>query len=242
VKVATWNVNGIRARGAQVSEWLAAEQPDVVCLQEIKASPEQVPEALSGHGDYFAHWHGGPRGYSGVALLLARRSFPRAPRFSHPPYDLEHRSVVAELGQLVIASLYVPNGGKDYRAKTDFLAGLAAWTGELAAAGKQVILAGDLNVARLEIDAHPSQRRPVIGQLPEERAFFASILDHGLVDVGRHVAPDDEGLFTWWAPWRNMKQKNIGWRIDYILASRALLEGGVSCTVSRDIGTSDTPR
>jgi exodeoxyribonuclease-3 len=237
VKLATWNVNGIRAREAQVLDWLASERPDVVCLQEIKASPDQVPAALCGHGEYLCHWHG-HKGYSGVALLLARRAFA-APRFTHPPFDVEHRSVVAEVDDLVMASLYVPNGGKDFGAKLRFFERLVDWAGELHAAGKRVILAGDLNIAHLEIDAHPRERKPVIGQLPEERALFDRLLGHGLVDVARHLAPDDAELYTWWAPWRDMRAKNIGWRIDYVLASRALVDGGVACRVARGVGTSD---
>jgi exodeoxyribonuclease-3 len=238
MKIATWNVNGIRARAPQVLGWLAAERPEVVCLQEIKASPEQVPAELGGHGDYWAHWHG-HKGYSGVALLLARRAFA-APRFVHPPFDVEHRAVVAEIDDLVIASLYVPNGGKDFAAKLAFLEALVTWTGQLTAAGRRVILAGDLNVAHLVIDTHPRERRPVIGQLPEERALFSRLLDQGLVDVARHVAPDDDTIFTWWAPWRQMKDKNIGWRIDFVLASHALVDGGgVTCRVAREVGTSD---
>jgi exodeoxyribonuclease-3 len=237
MKIATWNVNGIRARSAQVLDWLDAERPDVVCLQEIKASPEQVPEALAAHPRYWSHWHGF-KGYSGVALLLDRARWPEAPRIVHPPFDVEHRAVIAELDDLTIASLYVPNGGKDYAAKLAFVDALDAWVAGQAAAGRALVLCGDVNIARLEIDAHPRERKPVVGQLPEERDRFERLLGHGLVDLGRHVDPDNEGLFTWWAPWRNMRQRNIGWRIDYVLASRGLVEGA-ACRVAADVGTSD---
>src|SRR5687767_3851230 len=97
VKVATWNVNGIRARSAELTRWLSAEQPDVVCLQEIKASPDQVPDALFYSGSYWCHWHG-HKGYSGVALLLRRERFPETPAWTHPPFDLENRIVTASVG------------------------------------------------------------------------------------------------------------------------------------------------
>ena len=112
LKIATWNVNGIRARGDQFEQWVAAAQPDVVCLQEIKAKIEQVPAAICNLGGYWCYWHG-HGGYSGVALHLRRDTFTEEPAFSHPAFDHETRIVQAEAGDTVFASVYVPNGGKD---------------------------------------------------------------------------------------------------------------------------------
>jgi exodeoxyribonuclease-3 len=238
-KIATWNVNGIRAREAQVCQWLADEAPDVVCLQEIKASPDQVPITLCGDQRYWMYWHG-HKGYSGVALLLRKDRFATSPRFEHPPFDLEHRIVVSSFEDLVFASVYVPNGGKDFAAKMTFLTEMEAWAAGLAENGRRLVLSGDLNIARTDLDVHPRERKLVTGQLPEERALFESMLTRGrLVDVGRAVAPDDDGLFTWWAPWRNLRQRNIGWRLDYILASSSLFDVGVRCQAYREVGTSD---
>ena len=239
--VATWNVNGIRARSAQFLEWLERDRPDVVCLQEIKASPAQLAEELCELNGYWCYWHGAG-GYSGVSLHLRREVFQEAPRFEPPAFDLETRivtaSITATAGDLVLASIYVPNGGKDFAAKMDFLRALQRWAGEMTAAGKRLILCGDMNVTRSDLDLHPKERKPfVIGQRPEEREVFAGLLAHGLVDVGRALDPDNEGLFTWWAPWRNMRQRNIGWRIDYILASASLKP--VASRVLADVGTSD---
>ena len=135
MKVATWNVNGIRARSSQVVHWIDGEEPDVICLQEIKASLAQVPEPLASIAGYHACWHGSG-GYSGVALLLRAARFPDAPKFEHPSFDHEHRIVVAEVGSVVFGSIYIPNGGKDYTAKMVFLRGLDAWAGELERAGQ----------------------------------------------------------------------------------------------------------
>jgi exodeoxyribonuclease-3 len=97
-----------------------------------------------------------------------------------------------------------------------------------------------MNVARADIDVHPKERKPrAIGQLPEERAVIEHLLGHGLVDVGRALDPDNDGLFTWWAPWRNMRERNIGWRLDYVLASTALAARAASCVVQKEVGTSD---
>src|SRR5206468_4033171 len=170
MKIATWNVNGIRAREAQLCDWLERDRPDVVCLQEIKARPDQIP----------GRW------------------------------------------------------------KLAFLTGLAAWSEQLHEEGRELILCGDINVARADIDVHPKERKAdVIGQRPEERNLFQALLDSHLVDVTRALDPDNPGLFTWWPPWRNMRQRNIGWRIDYILASPAIAEGATRCAVLADIGTSD---
>ena len=129
MKVATWNVNGIRAREAQVRDWLASERPDAVCLQEIKAKPEQIPELLFESEGYWCYWHGAG-GYSGVALHLRRELCEARPIFGHPAFDHETRIVTAEIGDLTIASVYVPNGGKDYAAKLRFLEALERWARE----------------------------------------------------------------------------------------------------------------
>ncbi len=237
MKIATWNVNGIRAREAQLCDWVERDRPDVLCLQEIKARPDQVPERCR-LAEYHAFWHGAG-GYSGVSLHL-RRELLEAPEFAHPEFDMETRVVHAALGDLVIASVYVPNGGKDYEAKLRFLRALVDWTRALHAEGRNVIVCGDLNVARADIDVHPRERKAgVIGQRDEERALFEALLGDFLIDVTRARHPDDAALFTWWPPWREMRKRNIGWRIDYILASRAIAERATECRVLADVGTSD---
>ncbi len=121
-----------------------------------------------------------------------------------------------------------------------FLEALDAWVRSVHASGRQLIVCGDLNVARADMDVHPKERKPkAIGQLPEERALFERLLDGGLIDVGRQVAPENDMLFTWWPPWRNMRERNIGWRIDYVLASPVLARSVVSCEVGTTVGTSD---
>jgi exodeoxyribonuclease-3 len=136
--------------------------------------------------------------------------------------------------------VYVPNGGKDFDAKMRFLQALETYVAEASRAGRLLILCGDLNVARTERDIHPKERKPnQIGARDEERAMIERIIAHGVVDVGRTLDPDNDNLFTWWAPWRNLKQRNIGWRIDYVLASTPLASRATSSVVQREIGTSD---
>jgi exodeoxyribonuclease-3 len=240
VKIATWNVNGIRARQQQVLDWINSDRPDVVCLQEIKATREQVPESLCEMAGYWCYWHG-ERAYSGVGLHIRRDLMPEQPQFVHPEFDQETRIVTAQMRDLLIASVYVPNGGKDFPAKMRFLEAMQRYAEECRAQGLNLVLCGDMNVTRTDQDVHPKERKPnIIGQRPEEREMLERILSSGgMVDVGRAQDPDNEGLFTWWPPWRNMRQRNIGWRLDYILASQPVAGRVKSCSVLTQIGTSD---
>jgi exodeoxyribonuclease-3 len=238
MKIATWNVNGFRAREKQVAEWLARDRPDVVCLQELKAERSQIVDLPELEG-YHRYWHG-LRAYSGVALHVRKGLLDAEPAFSHPDFDMESRIVQAQLGNLVLASVYVPNGGKDYEAKLQFLVRLADWAKQLAREGRALILCGDMNVTRSDLDLHPKEVKPgMIGQREEERDLFERLLGDRLIDVARTLAPDNPNLFTWWAPWRNMRQRNIGWRIDYILASPSIAARASSCAVLAEVGTSD---
>ena len=239
MKIATWNVNGIRARQAQLQEWLEREQPDVVCLQEIKASSDQLPVWLCEIEGYWCYWHGS-KGYSGVGLHVSKRFAPERPEFVHPSFDYENRIVLVRLERLTVVSVYVPNGGKDFPAKVRFLDALEQFVSDAQSDAQPIVICGDLNIARTERDVHPKERKPsVIGQLPEERAQLERIIAHGLVDVGRALDPENDEMFTWWAPWRNMRQRNIGWRLDYLLASESLYERVRGCIVQREFGTSD---
>jgi exodeoxyribonuclease-3 len=232
-------VNGVRARQAQLQEFVEREQPDVLCLQEIKASVDQLPGWMCELEGYWCYWHGA-KGYSGVGLHVRKATVPERPAYYHPAFDYENRIVAARLPGLTVTSVYVPNGGKDFDAKMRFLESLEAYAAEHESASEALVLCGDMNVALTDMDVHPKELKPgIIGQRPEERELMGRIIGHGLVDVHRKLEPDNADLFTWWAPWRNMRQRNIGWRLDLILASRAIADRTVSCAVQREVGTSD---
>lgn len=241
MRIATWNVNGIRARQGELLSWLAAERPDVVCLQEIKASIDQLPFDLRDIDGYTSYWHG-EKGYSGVGLLVAS-SHANGLTFSHPAFDFEQRVVratIPALNGLTVASVYVPNGGKDFEAKLRFLDALDMWALEASREPGPFVICGDLNVARTARDIHPKERKPnQIGARDNERALIERLLSRDLVDVGRALDPDNDNLFTWWAPWRNLKQRNIGWRIDYVMMSAPLAARARRAVVQREIGSSD---
>jgi exodeoxyribonuclease-3 len=146
---------------------------------------------------------------------------------------------MASIRGTTFVSVYVPNGGKDFNAKLQFLTALDGFAGALRAAGEALVLCGDFNVAHTPRDVHPKERGEFTGQLPVERALLDRILSQGLVDLGRAFAPDDDNLFTWWPPWRQMRQRNIGWRIDSIYAGDRLARKAASCVVRAQTGTSD---
>lgn len=242
MKIVTWNVNGARAREAQILDLIAQESPDVLCLQETKATAEDLPASLYGLmalPDYHARWHGSG-GYSGVALLLKRSAFA-SPRFAHPSFDMEFRVVEASVGNRTFVSMYAPNGNKDFGAKMQFFERLLEYVDAAAKEGRELVIAGDVNIARADIDVHKSQRKPgLIGQRSEERALLEAILDKGkLVDVARKLSPDDAALFSWWPYWRNARERNQGWRIDYALVSEPLASKAKSHTIRAEFGASD---
>ena len=164
--------------------------------------------------------------------------------FSSPSFDRETRMLEVGVGELVVSCAYVPNGQKSdtaYRDKLGFLQSMVAHVRGYRAAQRPLVLVGDLNVTREERDVHPRLRKDgQVGQRAEERRLFDRLMaEGGLVDAGRAAAPGDDGLFTWWPPWRDEKAKNRGWRLDYCLVSDELSASVVECTVERDVGSSD---
>ena len=229
MKVATWNVNGIRAREAQLCDWVERDRPDVVCLQEIKARPDQVPDRCK-LADYHAFWHGGG-GYSGVSLHI-RREVLETPEFSHPEFDMETRIVQVALGNVVLASVYVPNGGKDYDAKIRFLTALAAWTERLHDGGRDDPCGESARPA--DIDVHPKGARRASsasgGGWALEALLGANLVDaRELTPTIRHV---HGGRRAQHAPAQHRLADDTSSR------SRAIAERATSRVSSR-IGTSD---
>ncbi len=224
VRLISWNVNGIRAciRKGFLG-WLARDRADVVCLQEIKARPDQVPEALRDHPDYHIDWHPARRpGYSGVATLS--REKPRAVRttFGDSRFDDEGRVLVTGHPGFTLYNVYFPNGkqsGERLRYKLDFYDALLEHLDSRRAKGTRLVVCGDYNTAHREIDlAHPRANAKVSGFLPEERAWIDRLVAHGFVDTFRMSHPEPE-QYTWWSPLTRARERNVGWRIDYFFVS-----------------------
>ncbi len=225
MRLVSWNVNGLRAcQGKGFEEFVRGSGADVICLQEVRALPLQVELDLPG---WTVVWHPAHLpGYAGTAMLSRARDvlsfFPGLP---DPALDTEGRVLAAELPEFFLVNVYTPNVQRDlsrleYRVETwDPAFARYVWMLEKR---KPVVVCGDLNVAHQEIDlANPAQNRGNAGFTDEERASFSRLLDGGLVDTFRVFEPHG-GHYTWWSNRKGVRERNIGWRIDYFLVSRAL--------------------
>lgn len=224
MKLISWNVNGIRAilkKG--FLEFVAAQNPDVLCLQETKANPDQVEFALPG---YHAYWNSAHRpGYSGTLILSKTKPLKVLNHIRIEKHDSEGRVITAEYPNFFLVNVYVPNSKRDlsrlkYRAEewdVDFLKYLKKLEKK-----KPVIFCGDLNVAHTEDDlANPKTNRETHGFTDEERAGIDAIIKSGFVDTFREFEKA-KGHYTWWSQFNNCRKRNIGWRIDYFFISKSL--------------------
>jgi exodeoxyribonuclease-3 len=224
VKLATFNINGIRARLPRLLEWLAREQPDVACLQELKCADESLPIAdIEGVG-YGAVWHG-QKGFNGVAIL-AKGDSPELRRMGLPgdPDDSHSRYIEAEVKGLVVASLYLPNGNPVGTEKFDYklkgMQRLGEHARELLATERPTILAGDWNVVPEDRDVFSVRATQNDALLqPETRAAWRQILHQGWTDALRAFHPNEEKLYTFWDYTAGCWQRDAGFRIDHLLCS-----------------------
>jgi len=224
VKLISWNVNGLRAvLKKNFFEYLADEQPDILCLQETKCTPDQV-EAAWPKG-YSVYWNSAvKKGYSGTAIFTKVPPLKVTPHIGITEHDNEGRVLTAEYKDFLLVNVYVPNSKREltrlpYRQQwdRDFLAYLKKLEEK-----KPVIWCGDLNVAHTEIDlANPKANVRNHGFTPEERAGFSAGVAAGFVDTFREFERGG-GHYTWWSPLSGARARNIGWRIDYFLISQSL--------------------
>lgn len=249
MRVVSWNVNGIRSvldRG--FLDWLQGETADLVCLQEVKCAQGQLPGALRSHPDWHAHWHLAEKpGYAGTALLVRKGSLAEPfwveRGFGHPRYEVEGRTLVAELGDLLLVCAYFPKGYADdperLAFKLDYTRDMLTWVRARHAEGRAVVLCGDLNIAHRDIDlAHPHENRRTSGFLPQERALVDGFLEAGLVDVFRAGCATG-GHYTWWSHRAAARERNLGWRIDAFLVSRALVPRVRAANIHPEVQGSD---
>jgi exodeoxyribonuclease III len=230
VKVFTWNVNGLRACGRQgFAEWLAGCGADVVGIQEVRARTEDLPEALCAPPGWHAHFSPAERaGYSGVALYSRIPPDAVETALGRPRFDREGRLQIARFGRLAVANVYFPKGSGTLRDnarvpyKLSFYRALFARLERLRRSGLRVLAMGDFNTAHRDIDlARPRANLRTSGFLLEERAELERWLAAGWVDVFRHRHPEEVGHYTWWRQWGGAREQNVGWRIDFVLASPA---------------------
>lgn len=240
MKLISWNVNGLRACvGKGFFDFLAAEQPDMMCLQETKLQPEQAPQ-IDG---YYEYWNSAEKkGYSGVALFS--KTEPEAVTYGLgiDEHDHEGRVITADYGEFYLVTVYTPNSQDelkrlDYRMhwEDDFRAYL-----QKLDADKPVIVCGDMNVAHREIDLkNPKTNRRNAGFTDEERGKMTELLNAGFTDTFRHFYPDLEGAYSWWSYRFKAREKNAGWRIDYFLVSDRLIGRVKDARILSDVFGSD---
>jgi exodeoxyribonuclease-3 len=228
MKITTWNVNGIRAAlGKGLSAWIEKESSDVLCLQEIKARPDQLTEAQRDFSGYKVIWNPAERpGYSGVATFLRGDQDEVRLGLGEARFDVEGRVIRTRHPGFLLYNIYFPNGQRGHdrvEYKLDFYSLLLDICDRLHAEGENIILTGDFNTAHRPIDLrNPKENEKTSGFLPEERVWIDHYLDHGFVDVYRHFYPD-RVQYTWWTYITNARQRNVGWRIDYFLVSANLV-------------------
>jgi exodeoxyribonuclease-3 len=224
MKLISWNVNGLRAvLRKNFLEYLEAESPDVLCLQETKASPNDVEQLWPAH--YTTYWNAAERkGYSGTCIFTKSRPIRISNGIGHSAHDSEGRVVTAEFADFYLVNVYVPNSQREltrlaYRLTWDLA--FLRYLRRLERT-KPVIFCGDLNVAHTELDlANPKANVRNHGFTPQERAGFGAFLKAGFIDSFREFQTEG-GHYTWWSPMAGARTRNIGWRIDYFLLSAAL--------------------
>lgn len=241
MKLVSWNVNGIRAvlRKGFV-QFLEAEQPDVLCLQETRAFPEEV-ETLWAFG-YEQHWNPAEKpGYSGTAIFTREPTLSVTRGLGSKEHDGEGRAITAEFVQFFLVNVYVPNSQREltrlpYRQRWDRR--FVRYLKELQAR-KPVVFCGDFNVAHKEVDlARPKQNTSTHGFTPQERRGFDAFVRAGFLDTFREFEPGP-GYYTWWSQMNGARERNVGWRIDYFLVSRALRPALRSAFIRQAITDSD---
>jgi exodeoxyribonuclease-3 len=238
MRIATFNVNGVNGRLANLLAWLDESAPDVVCLQELKAPDEKFPAAAIAAAGYGAVWHG-QKSWNGVAIL-ARRARPLEIRRGLPgdPDDLHSRYIEAAVGGLVIGCLYLPNGnpapGPKFDYKLRWFERLAEHAANLIASGAPAVLAGDYNVMPTDIDVYAPERWTDDALFrPEVREAYRRLVEQGWTDALRSLHPD-ERIYTFWKYFRNAFGRNAGLRIDHLLLSPAIAHRLVAAAVDRD--------
>jgi exodeoxyribonuclease III len=244
MRIICWNVNGIRAvykKGFR--EWFLGENPDILCLQETKATSNQFPpdiRSMDGYHTYFSTAK--KKGYSGVALYTKIKPLKVEIGLGVEEFDQEGRTIIADYGDFVLMNIYFPNGKMSperLQYKMDFYDTFLEYADQLKDEGRNLVVCGDLNTAHKEIDiARPKENNKISGFLPEERAWIDNFLSHGYVDTFREFnkKPDQ---FSWWSYRTRARERNVGWRLDYFFVNKEFMKHVETSTILYDVMGSD---
>ncbi|MBI4397643.1 MAG: exodeoxyribonuclease III [Candidatus Omnitrophica bacterium] len=244
LKLLGWNVNGIRAVEKKgFLDWLAKESPDILCVQETKAHPDQLSPQLTEPAGYHAYWNSACRkGYSGVAVFTKEKPVSSRTGFDVPRFDEEGRVVELEFPQFTLLNIYFPNGksgSERLQYKMDFYDETLKYIRRLREKGKSLIITGDVNTAHKPIDLkHPKANETISGFLPAERTWIDALTSYGYIDTLREFRAEPD-LYTWWDLRTGARKRNVGWRIDYFYISKDLRPSLKDAFILPDVMGSD---
>ena len=244
MRLISWNVNGIRAADKKgFFNWFKKEKPDILCLQEIKALPEQFPPYLRNTPGYYVYINPGERkGYSGVATYSKIKPKNIKNGFGIEKFDREGRILIAEYPEFMLFNIYFPNGKKNQERldyKLDFYDTFLAYADNQKAEGKNIVVCGDFNTAHKEIDlARPKENEKTSGFLPIERAWIDTFIDHGYIDTFRYFNKEP-GQYTWWDIKTRARERNVGWRIDYFFVNKEFIRHVKKAFIMPEVTGSD---
>ncbi len=242
MKIISWNVNGLRAvyrRG--FLGWLRKESPDILCLQEVKADQNQLPWDLTFVADYQFYLNSAQKsGYSGVAVYSRIKPKKIEGKIGLGRFDQEGRVLILYFDQFILFNLYLPHGGRQKENLAYKLEAYSFLLKRISSFSQPLILAGDFNVAHQEIDlVRPKENQNNIMFTPEEREQIDRLIDLGLIDSFRHLYPDKTGVYSWWPYGFDARERNLGWRIDYIFISGSLSSKLRAAFIQKEVDFSD---
>lgn len=244
LKLACWNVNGIRSISKKgFFDWLASEQPDIVGLQETKIASEQLTAELLAPKGYVSYWsHAERKGYSGVVIYARERPLAVTEGLGIQRFDAEGRVLSADYGDFVLMNIYYPNGKASperLQYKMDFYEAFLKHANELRQKGKKLIVCGDFNTAHKAIDlARPKDNEQVSGFLPQERSWMDRFVASGFIDTFRAFNAEPHN-YTWWHLVTRARDRNVGWRIDYFFASDNIQDKLLEASIQSQVKGSD---
>jgi exodeoxyribonuclease III len=242
--ISSYNVNGVRAAQRKgFAEWVESTRPDVICLQEIKADEDQIPNEIRNLGYHQVYYPAEKKGYSGVAVLSKFEPEEVQHGMDLEWCDLEGRVLRVRVKGLDVFSIYAPSGTTgDLRQdlKMKFLESFTPFAEARKNSGLPTVFCGDFNIAHTEIDIHnPVANKNTSGFLPEERTWMSDFISRGFRDVFRELHPGVTDLYSWWTYRAGAKEKNKGWRIDYQFAFGSVADTAVSGRIERELSMSD---
>jgi exodeoxyribonuclease-3 len=244
MKILSWNVNGIRAADKKgLFNWFKKENPDILCLQEIKAQKEQLPSHLRNTPNYHLFINSAEKkGYSGVETYNKKIPENIKTGFGIEKFDQEGRILITEYTKFILFNIYFPNGKKNQERldyKLDFYDTFLAYADNLKAKGKNIVVCGDFNTAHKEMDlARPKENEKISGFLPIERAWIDAFIEHGYIDTFREFYRQPE-QYTWWDIKTKARERNVGWRIDYFFVNKELMKYVKNAFILQEVLGSD---